>query len=70
MARYGNTFWCDNCGVEIAWVPLVEGRHHYCCQDCRDGYRCECTDTIESDEERRVPGTASNVLPAFYDQSY
>ncbi len=59
MARYGNTIWCDNCGAEITWGPIVIGRNHYCCRDCWQGYRCECVDLIEIDEDRRSPESAS-----------
>lgn len=42
MTRIHETIWCDGCGVEILWPALVVDNHDYCCQDCLEGYRCEC----------------------------
>ena len=50
MTRYRNTIWCDGCGVEILWVPLQVGNLHYCCEDCKAGYRCECS-TLEDENQ-------------------
>lgn len=55
MARYQDTVWCDNCGSEITWVPIAIGKNHYCCQECRDGYRCDCPELMTIEEDRRVP---------------
>ncbi|HEX6305087.1 MAG TPA: hypothetical protein VFZ76_12915 [Anaerolineales bacterium] len=54
MSRFKDTTWCDNCGGEIAWVPIVVGSQHYCCRDCLDGYRCECASLMDLDEERHI----------------
>ncbi len=42
MSRNGNTIWCDGCGEEIRWVPLMKDDCHYCCQVCVDGLPCDC----------------------------
>ncbi len=34
--------WCDGCGVEILWAPVIADDRHYCCADCRDGLECDC----------------------------
>ncbi len=54
MSRFQETIWCDHCGAEITWVPIVVGNHHFCCRDCLDGYRCECASFMELEDERRV----------------
>lgn len=59
MSRFKDTMWCDNCGAEISWLPIVVGSHHYCCRDCLDGYRCECPRLMDLDGERRT--IAENV---------
>jgi hypothetical protein len=47
--------WCDGCGVEIFWGPVVTNERHYCCLDCRDGLKCECATRQEIDvDERRT----------------
>lgn len=35
-------FWCDECGVEITWRPVVIGHRNYCCHDCAVGLECAC----------------------------
>ena len=59
MSRRESVVWCDNCGVEITWTPLVvhlggiTGPRDYCCDDCYHGFLCECGDRMENDEEYR-----------------
>ncbi len=53
MSRIENTIWCDGCGEEISWVPLMSGGHHYCCQNCLDGLPCKCYQWSELDLSRR-----------------
>ena len=64
MTRYRNTIWCDGCGVEILWVPLQAGSLHYCCEDCRAGYRCECGS--QQDEDREHEQAAKSPQYAYY----
>ena len=61
MARYQDTVWCDNCGTEITWVPIVTGKNHYCCQECQDGYRCDCPDLMTTEEDGRIPLESSTT---------
>ncbi len=42
MVRYKDTLWCDGCGVEIRWEPIVNNGLSYCCRDCMQGNRCNC----------------------------
>jgi hypothetical protein len=30
MAKYAETRWCDGCGVEITWAPVLLG-NRICC---------------------------------------
>jgi len=50
MARSEGVTWCDGCGVEITWAPLVRvcltpasgqagkrySLNYYCCRDCAE----------------------------------
>jgi hypothetical protein len=42
MARRSRKIWCDECGVEITWTPVVIDHRRYCCQDCAVGLECDC----------------------------
>ena len=53
------TIWCDNCGVEILWGPIIRSQRYFCCQDCLDGLRCRCGERLEMEDERR--GVESDV---------
>jgi len=50
--------WCDGCGVEIRWSPVVitgkepMDKSYYCCQDCSQGLRCRCRERMEIGEDR------------------
>ena len=53
MTGIDSTFWCDSCGVEILWGPIVIERRYYCCRDCYVGLRCKCSERMEMEDERR-----------------
>ncbi len=53
MSRLENTIWCDGCGVEITWAPVVRDHQDYCCAQCLAGIRCECDELFELGEDRR-----------------
>lgn len=56
------TIWCDNCGVEILWGPIVINKRYYCCQDCYEGLRCKCSERMEmEDEPREVDSTVGEL---------
>jgi hypothetical protein len=53
MTRDRDTIWCDGCGVEITWVPLIIADRDYCCEDCAEGLTCGCEPPVELEDERR-----------------
>lgn len=66
MVRYGNTLWCDGCGIEIRWVPRVSDNAVYCCEDCLNGLPCECD---ENEPEDNMSWLVS-IQPVPKDQEY
>jgi hypothetical protein len=63
MSHYLDTVWCDGCGIEILWSPVVKGKSEYCCEDCMIGLPCRCGERQEWDDERRAQpmgGSASH----------
>ena len=58
MVRYGETLWCDGCGVEIRWKPIPQGRLHYCCTKCLAGEVCDCREELDEYpvQNRNHPG--------------
>lgn len=53
MVWIENSLFCDGCGVEITWAPVVSQDHHYyCCIRCRDGEECDCIREQEGDDDR------------------
>jgi hypothetical protein len=68
MSRYDDTLWCDGCGVEITWVPIIKAGQAFCCQDCCDGIPCSCYRWSELDLDRRseeVEGEQGNVKSIY-----
>ena len=47
--------WCDGCGAEITWGPVLDDGRKFCCHDCCLGILCACSERMEMDEEQR-PG--------------
>ena len=66
MSKQKNTIWCDGCGEEITWVPLIKNGCHYCCQDCLDGLPCQCYRWSALDLDRRDEKDQKDV-DAFLD---
>jgi hypothetical protein len=62
MTWNNETVWCDGCGVEVTWGPVVVGERIYCCQDCAQGIPCECGALMEMDDERRDLGETSAAV--------
>jgi len=64
MTVIEGTIFCNNCGVEITWAPIVFKGCHFCCQDCLNHLQCECGDRMELEEERRqgenIPATTGS----------
>lgn len=64
IARDRDTIWCDGCGVEITWAPVIDEQFVYCCADCHAGLPCQCGEHMEQEDEYR--GHGQNVeLPAW-----
>ncbi len=57
--------WCDGCGVEITWGPLLVGNRTHCCQDCAQGILCDCGERMEMNDERRNVGAASTANTGY-----
>lgn len=34
---------CHNCGIDIAWSPVVHQGHPFCCGGCAQGGPCYCS---------------------------
>jgi hypothetical protein len=63
MTWYEEMTWCDGCGVEVTWGPIVIEGRSYCCQDCAQGYTCACGERMEMEEDSRDSG--SKAAPAY-----
>lgn len=59
MTRKDETIWCDGCGIEILWAPLIVGKRDYCCEDCWDGRECRCAERMELEDDRRTNSSES-----------
>ena len=59
MACSEGVIWCDKCGVEITWSPVVKfgagasDKRDFCCEDCYIGNPCHCGERMEMEDERR-----------------
>ena len=59
MSRLEGTIYCDGCGVEITWAPVVKPgagplqRFEFCCQECLQGLECHCGERMELEVDRR-----------------
>lgn len=53
MSKTGNTVFCDGCGVEITWSPVIKVMHDYCCRYCYEGLSCKCGERQEQEDNRR-----------------
>ncbi len=51
MVKMEDTVFCDGCGVEIPLSPVIKNNGEYCCEDCAQGYECECGKRMEPDED-------------------
>ncbi|HLF90461.1 MAG TPA: hypothetical protein VI451_16045 [Anaerolineales bacterium] len=59
MSNIEQTIFCDGCGVEIFWGPVVKGNKQYCCQDCLAGRPCQCGERQEMEDDRLSRSTPS-----------
>lgn len=58
--------WCDGCGAEITWSPILAGKRRYCCQDCLEGRPCRCAERMELDDDHRPGARLSSNLSGGY----
>lgn len=49
-----NAVWCDGCGAEVSWAPVVARDGQYCCDDCAAGLWCACRERTSLDLDERV----------------
>jgi hypothetical protein len=63
MVLIEGTLWCDGCGVEITWAPVISGTEHYCCQSCLEGHECDCAAQQEMEDDRRAGNESAPSLP-------
>ena len=54
MTWYEQMIWCDGCGAEITWGPVLVEGNPYCCRDCSQGVLCACGERMEFDEDQRL----------------
>lgn len=43
--------FCDGCGVEITWAPILSEGRRYCCALCARGGDCGCGYAVEDEGE-------------------
>ena len=65
MSRDEESIWCDGCGIEIRWRPLVVGKFVFCCTDCLHGRACDCLDRLEIEDERREGKSIPNYEAGY-----
>jgi len=64
-----DTVFCDGCGVEVCWSPVIMHDpiifkiYHYCCDECLDGLTCKCGERFEIEDDRR--SESSQPITAF-----
>jgi endogenous inhibitor of DNA gyrase (YacG/DUF329 family) len=53
MFEHTPIVFCDGCGAEIAWMPVIVEHRNFCCADCAEGRPCSCGVQAEWEDERR-----------------
>ena len=66
MSHIEGMIYCDGCGVEFSWSPIISGEYNYCCQDCLEGRQCGCGERLEMEENRRAGGEDQVAAPGTY----
>ncbi|UCD99046.1 MAG: hypothetical protein JSV42_19260 [Chloroflexota bacterium] len=66
MTWYDKVVWCDGCGAEITWGPVLVAKRPYCCRDCSQGYPCKCGERMELDDEQRETRTPTTSTITSY----
>lgn len=66
MSNIERTIFCNGCGVEITWSPIIQGERRYCCQDCLHGRGCTCATRQDLDDDRpNLAHSAPNPQTGF-----
>lgn len=65
MRKDEKTIWCDGCGAEITWGPIVARNRIYCCEDCVHRISCDCGYRMEFDEETQGSSTKSRIITEY-----
>jgi hypothetical protein len=65
MSEDEDSIWCDGCGIEIRWRPLIAGKFVFCCTDCLHGYHCDCLDGLDIEDERREGKSIANIAADY-----
>jgi hypothetical protein len=46
-----HALYCEGCGVEMTWAPILSEGRRYCCAVCARGGECGCGYSVEDEEE-------------------
>lgn len=65
MTWYDEMTWCDGCGVEITWGPVLDGERIYCCRDCSQDILCACGERMEIDEDQWLGKESHSLVDRF-----
>jgi hypothetical protein len=58
MPQIDGVYFCDRCGAEIVGAPVMRGDRRHCCQDCADGFPCDCALILEDDRREGSESSA------------
>jgi hypothetical protein len=73
MAGGYQELYCDECGVEITWTPVVIDGRPYCCRDCAVGLECDCASgepRLRDDSAPFWVGSVDGGVDSSYDVDY
>lgn len=65
MALNDEMVWCDGCGVEITWGPIIVGERIHCCRDCAQNIPCRCGERLEIDDYSRSTTEAAPLETGY-----
>jgi len=62
MTIHDEYIWCQGCGIEITWSPVISDNRSYCCEECSRGIQCRCDERmrLDDDYQARSGGTPSS----------
>lgn len=59
MILHDDFIWCQGCGVEITWSPILVDQHTYCCEECSRGIQCRCAERMEQDDDYQASSSGT-----------